>query len=353
MTMRLSPAWIAGIGALLLLPLAIRYGVPAGEKYYLHLAIQILMWAFIYTGWALMGRFGLTSFGHGAFTGIGAYITVLAWNYLGLTPLLGIPVAILLAVCAGLLVGYPCFKLRITGHYFALLTLAFTEFVRLCIVGLREYTGGSLGTQPKRYGEGISFYAVQFEPDRMLAYYVALAMWIVGILVWIKVDRSMDRYALDAVSQDEDAAASVGIDVTKEKLKITALSAGMCAFGGAMYGQYQMYIGPDTIAGLSISLNMVFAVIAGGIWSLLGPTFGAFFTQVLSEVLRITIQSEGFKSMLGSLNAFLGSFSDFKISLTNALALDQAIYGLLLILFIIYMPRGIIGTLMDKWGRRG
>lgn len=353
MTMRLSPAWIAGIAALLVLPLAIRHGVPAGEKYYLHLAIQILMWAFIYTGWALMGRFGLTSFGHSAFTGIGAYVTVLAWNYLGLTPLLGIPVAVLLAVCAGLLVGFPCFKLRITGHYFALLTLAFTEFVRLCIVGLRDYTGGSLGTQPKRYGDGISFYAVQFEPDRMLAYYVALAMWIVGILIWIKVDRSMDRYALDAVSQDEDAAASVGIDVTKEKLKITALSAGMCAFGGAMYGQYQMYIGPDTIAGLSISLNMVFAVIAGGIWSMLGPTFGALFTQVLSEVLRVTIQSEAFKSMLGSINALLGSFSDLKINLTNALALDQAIYGLLLILFIIYMPRGIIGTLMDKWDRRG
>ena len=69
---------------------------------------------------------------------------------------------------SALLVGYPCFRLRITGHYFALLTLALTEFVRLCIVGLRDYTGGSLGTQPQRYGDGISLYALQFEPDRML-----------------------------------------------------------------------------------------------------------------------------------------------------------------------------------------
>lgn len=352
MTTRLSPAWIISILGLLLLPFAIRYGLPAGEKYYLHLLIQILLWSFIYTGWSLMGRFGLTSFGHSAFTGIGAYVTVLLWNYMGLTPLIGIPLAVAVAMIAGLLVGYPCFALRITGHYFALLTLAFTEFVRLCIVGLRDYTGGSLGTQPKRYGDGISLYAVQFEPDRMLAYYIVLAMWIIGLIIWVKIDRSMDRYALDAVSQDEDAAASVGINVTREKLKISALSAGMCAFGGAMYGQYQMYIGPETIAGLGISLNMVFAVIAGGIWSLLGPSFGALFTQVLSEILRILIQSPGFKSALDAINGFLATFSSMKINLSNALALDQAIYGLLLILFIIYMPRGIIGTIMERRAKK-
>ena len=171
----------------------------------------------------------------------------------------------------------------------------------------------------------------------MLAYYIALAVWLVGLAVWIKVDRSMDRYALDAASQDEDAAASVGIDVTREKLKITALSAGMSAFGGAMYGQYQMYIGPETIAGLTVSLNIVFAVIAGGIWTLLGPTFGAFFTQMLAETLRVGIQSST------TLRSLLGS---------SALALDTMIYGLLLILFIIYMPKGILGTAIERWRAR-
>ncbi len=347
----LRPAYLVGFVLLLLLPIAVRYGMPSGQKYYLHLLIQILLWAFIYTGWSLMGRFGLTSFGHSAFTGIGAYVTVLAWNYLGLTPLIGIPVAVAFAMLAGLLISYPCFALRITGHYFALLTLAFTEFVRLCIVGLRDYTGGSLGTQPKRYGDGLSLYAVQFESDRMLAYYIVLAIWVIGLFIWVKVDQSMDRYALDAASQDEDAAASVGIDVTREKLKISALSAAMCAFGGAIFAQYQMYIGPDTIAGLGISLNMVFAVIAGGIWTLFGPTFGALFTQVLSEVLRVLIQSDGFKAGLDAFNGFMAKFSSVKINLSNALALDQAIYGMLLILFIIYMPRGIIGTLADRWNR--
>jgi branched-chain amino acid transport system permease protein len=334
---RPSSAMIVGILAVAALPLLVRLVLPTSEKYYLHLLIQILLWAFIYTGWSLMGRFGLTSLGHGAFTGIGAYVTVLLWNFAGITPWLGIPVAVVTAAIVGLLIGYPCFRLRITGHYFGLMTLALTEFVRLCIVGLRDYTGGSLGTQPKRYGDGLSIYAVQFEPDRLLAYYIALALWLFGLYVWWRVDQSMDRYALDAASQDEDAAASVGIDVTREKLKITALSAAMCAFGGAMFGQYQMYIGPDTIAGLGVSLNMVFAVISGGLYVMLGPTVGAVFTQVLSEGLRVMIQGSTFlKTTLGS----------------AALALDSLIYGLLLILFIIYMPKGILGTATERWKRR-
>ena len=330
--MRLSRSAVIGLAALILVPLAVRLVFPAAEKYYLHLLIQILIWSFIYTGWSLMGRFGLTSLGHGAFTGIGAYVMVLLWNFAGITPWLGIPVAIVVSVVVALLVGYPCFHLRIVGHYFALLTLALTEFVRLCIVGLRDFTGGSLGTQPARYADGVSLYALQFEPDRVLSYYVALLLWLVGLYIWWRVDRSMDRYALDAASQDEDAAASVGIDVTREKLKITAISAGMCAVGGAIYAQYQMYIGPDTIAGLGVSLNIVFAVIAGGMWVMLGPTVGAVFTQMLSEVLRVTIQSSA------PLQKIFGS---------AVLALDTMIYGLLLILFIIYMPKGILGTLME------
>jgi branched-chain amino acid transport system permease protein len=334
---RISRPALVGLALLLALPFAVRFFFPLSEKYYLHLLIQILLWSFIYTGWSLMGRFGLTSLGHGAFTGIGAYTVVLLWNFAGLTPWLGIPVGVALSVAVALLVGYPCFRLRITGHYFALLTLALTEFVRLCIVGLRDYTGGSLGTQPARYGGGLSLYAMQFEPDRMLSYYVALALWLSGLAVWLWIDRSMDRYALDAASQDEDAAASVGIDVTREKLKVTAVSAAMCAVGGALYGQYQMYIGPDTIAGLGVSLNIVFAVIAGGMWVLLGPTVGAVFTQVLSEGLRVMIQGSALlKTLFGS----------------AALALDTAVYGLLLVLFIIYMPKGILGTAIEWWHKR-
>jgi branched-chain amino acid transport system permease protein len=334
---RLPRNAILGLAVLIALPFIIRFFFGGSERYYLHLLIQIFIWSFIYTGWSIMGRFGLTSLGHGAFTGIGAYGCVLLWNYAGLSPWLGIPIAVAVAVVVALLVGYPCFHLRITGHYFALLTLALTEFVRLCIVGLRDYTGGSLGTQPRRYGDGLSLYAMQFETDRFISFYIALALWLIGLCIWIWVDRSMDRFALEAASQDEEAAASVGIDVTREKLKVTAISAAMCAFGGAIFGQYQMYIGPDTIAGLSVSLNIVFAVIAGGLGVMLGPTVGAVFTQVLSEVLRVAIQSTaGLQTVFGS----------------SVLALDTLVYGLLLVLFIIYMPKGILGTLLERRERK-
>ena len=103
-----------------------------------------------------------------------------------------------------------------------------------------------------------------------------------------------------------------------------------------MFAQYQMYIGPETIAGLGLSLNMVFAVIAGGMWTPLGPTVGAVFTQVLAEGLRVAIQGSAF------LRTHLGN---------SALALDQMVYGLLLVLFIIYMPKGILGTGTDWWRR--
>src|SRR5256714_13968695 len=189
--MRIPKTALIGVPILLVLPFAVRYGFAASEKYYLHLLIQILIWSFIYTGWSLMGRFGLTSLGHGAFTGIGAYVMVLLWNYAGVTPWVGIPVAIVVSMIVALLIGYPCFRLRIIGHYFALLTLALTEFVRLCIVGLRDYTGGSLGTQPRRFGDGVSLYALQFEPDRVLSYSIALALWALRLYIWWRIDRSL------------------------------------------------------------------------------------------------------------------------------------------------------------------
>lgn len=327
----------AGLALMALLPFFLTSMFGGASRYYLHLIIQILLWAQIYTSWSLMGRHGLTSLGHGAFTGIGAYVTVLLWNHAGLTPLIGIPIAVTLAVIFSMMIGYPSFRQKIKGHYFALLTLAMVEFVRLCIVGLRDWTGGSLGTQPERTEQSLSLYAMQFESNRIVAYFVVMAVWLATLWIWWRLNRSMDRFALEAISEDEDAAAAVGIDVTREKLKITAISAALSALGGAMFAQYQMYIGPDTISGLNISLSIVFGVVAGGMGVLLGPTVGAIFTQSLSEGLRVTTQSSAW------LNETFG---------TRALVLDGIIYGLLLIFFIIYMPKGLLGTAIDAWKNR-
>ena len=315
-------AWIA-VAVFALLP-AVGIG-----NYYLHLAITIMLWSFIYTSWSIMGRFGLVSFGHGAFLGIGAYVTTMLWNHYGVTPWLGIPLAVLLSLIVAVLIGYPCFRFRITGHYFALVTLALTEVVRLIIVALRDVTGGSLGVTPDialAGGKSFSLVAIQFAHKEVF-FYIALAFWLFGLYVWRYIDRSMMRYAMQAISQEEDASESVGINVTRTKLLITMVSAALTALGGALYGQYQLYINPDTVSGVALSLQIVFAVIAGGMFVQLGPTVGAVFTLLLAEGLRVAVGHE-------------------------VHGLDSTIYGLMLVLFIIYMPNGILGKVLEVRARK-
>jgi branched-chain amino acid transport system permease protein len=298
-------------------------------NYPLHLAILVLLWGYIYTSWALMGRLGLVSFGHGAFMGIGAYTVVMLWNHFGLSPWLGAPVALVFTVLIAVLIGYPCFRFRIVGHYFALVTLALSEVARLVIVALRDQTGGSLGVTPNgalQEGSTASLAALQFS-SKMTWFWIVLAFWLAGLWVWRMVDRSMGRIALLAISEEEEAAASIGIHVTRAKLRITLISALMTCAGGILYAQYQLYVNPDTVSGIAISLQMVFGVIAGGMFVMLGPTVGAGFTLLLAEGLRL---------------AFGNRFP----------ALDSTIYGLMLILFIIYMPKGILGAALDVWRRR-
>jgi branched-chain amino acid transport system permease protein len=306
--------WIAG-AALVALPFVYRSPYP------LHILIIILIWSFAYTSWSVMGRFGLVSLGHGGFMGVGAYVTALAWNHGHVSPWLGIPLAVVASAALAALVAYPCFRFRITGHYFALVTLALSGIVLQVITATRDHTGGSLGYTPERYQGGSSLWALQFH-DKTTWYLIALAVWAAGLYVWNCVDRSMLRYALEAISEDEDAAAATGVHVTAEKLKITVLSATMTALAGALYCQYQMFISPDTVSGISVSLQMVFAVVVGGIYVSLGPTIGAVITILLAEILRI-----GFG--------------------TRAVGWDNLVYGVLLILFIIFLPKGIVGSVMD------
>ena len=216
--------WIGG-AALVALPFVYRSPYP------LHILIIILIWSFAYTSWSVMGRFGLVSLGHGGFMGIGAYVTALAWNHGHVSPWIGIPLALLAGAGLAALVAYPCFRFRITGHYFALVTLALSGIVLQVITATRDHTGGSLGYTPERYRGGNSLWALQFS-DKTTWYLIALAVWAVGLYVWHRVDRSMLRYALEAISEDEDAAAATGVHVTAEKLKITVLSAAMTALAG-------------------------------------------------------------------------------------------------------------------------
>ena len=315
--------------ALGLLALALIVPLTGVGNYPLHLMVMALLWSFIYTSWAIMGRLGLVSFGHGAFLGIGAYTVVLLWNLYGISPWIGALVALVITLVVAFVIGYPCFRFKIVGHYFALVTLALSEVTRLIIVGLRDYTGGSLGITPKAAlaeGSTWSLSAMQFS-SKMTWFYLMLGCWLVALFIWHRVDRSMNRLALEAISEEEDAAASLGINVSRSKLSVTLLSAAMTCIGGVLYAQYQLYVNHETVSGIGISLQMVFGVIAGGMFVMLGPAVGAIFLLVLSESLRVMIGNQ-------------------------VLGVDTTIYGLLLILFIIFMPKGILGAFLE-WMRGG
>lgn len=283
--------------------------------YFMHLLIQILLLAFIYTSWAMMGRFGFVSLGHGAFMGVGAYVPALLWNYYAITPWLGIPIAVLLSVVLAIIIGYPCFRLKVVGHYFALVTLAFGQVVLLTITAARDITGGSLGMTQTSVGH--SWYALQF-PNKTFFYAIVLLLWLAGLVIWHWLDRDISRQALEAISEDEEAAASMGIDVTYEKMRITIISAALTSIGGSFFGQYFMYLNPESVSGVTLSLQIVFAAIAGGMYSMIGPTVGSFLTLALTEGLRV----------------WFG---------TNFIGAANTIYGILLIFFVIFMPRGIMG----------
>jgi branched-chain amino acid transport system permease protein len=313
-------AWPAAAGALAAL-VALPFLLP---DYFLHIAVQILLWAVIYTAWSFMGRFGLVSIGHGAFMGVGAYTSALLWNLWGVTPWLGIPAGAVLAVALALVIGYPCFHLKIVGHYFALVTLALGQVVALLIIAGRDVTGGSLGMTPRAVGH--SWSALQF-PERIDFYFVALAAYLVvlGVRHWTQL--GMRRAALEAVGEDETAAEAAGIDVLREKLRVTAISAAVTAVGGSLYTQYVSYLNPETVSGVGVSLQIVFAAIAGGMYSALGPAVGALFTLTLTEGLRILFGTH-----------FIGA--------------ANTIYGILLVLFVIFMPRGIVGLVEKAWAAR-
>jgi len=308
---------LIGIAAAALIALPFVYKQP----YHLHVLVLILIWSFAYTSWSVMGRFGLLSLGHGGFMGVGAYVTALLWNHLGVSPWIGIPLALLAAGLLAMVVGYPCFRFRIIGHYFALVTLALSGIVLQVITATRDHTGGSLGYTPERT-KGSVLAAVQFV-DKETWYLIALGVWALGLVIWYRVDGSMLRQAMEAIAEDEDAAAAAGINVTAEKLKVTLLSAVMTAFAGALYCQYQMFISPDTVSGIAVSLQMVFAAVVGGIYVPLGPTVGAAMTILLTESLRV----------------WFG---------TAAIGWDNVVYGTLLVVFIIFLPQGLLGSLLAR-----
>lgn len=312
----------SALGLLLLLTLLAPFAFPS--QYIIHIMTLILLWSFVSTAWALMARFGIVSLGHGVFFGIGAYIPALLYNHYGLSPWVGLLVGVCAAIVLAIVLGYPCFRFGLLGDYFALVTLAVAEVGALVIIAFREHTGGSLGlTLNPSKTPWLDF---QFE-DRRYYYYISLLLVILALYIWRRIDKSKVRLALTAIGESELAAASLGVRVINFKLLITIISAGLTAMGGVLYAQYVTYINPNTVSGVGTSLAVCFKAILGGMFSILGPLVGTAIMVSLEEYIRISFGS-----------TYLG--------------FSEIVFGLALISLIIFLPKGVFGTLEELVDKR-
>jgi branched-chain amino acid transport system permease protein len=294
------------------------------SPYLIHIGTLIFIWSFVTTAWSYMGRFGLVSLGHGAFLGLGAYTCTLLFNYYGLSPWMGMVLGGLVAALFAFLIGYACFRFGVIGDYFALVTLALGEIVALTIIAFRDVTGGSLGFTLRSVGN--SLFYLQSE-KKIHFYYISLGFLILALLLWKWIDRSKMQKALRAIGEDEIAASTLGIGIIHYKMIITMISAFMTAIGGVLYAQYVTYLNPHTLSGVAVSLEIAFKAILGGMFSLWGPTVGTALIVALEEYIRVS---------------YGGTFVGF----------SQIIYGLALVLLIIFLPKGIYGTAQDVFRRR-
>lgn len=313
---RLTPRhYLLALAVLIILVLP--YFVDFREKPFIRgTLIFTFLYAYLAVSWNMLGGYaGQFSFAHAAFFGIGAYVTAILWNWLGITPWIGMFAGAAVAAFSSLAIGIPSLRLR--GHYFILITIAFSEIMRIWFTNW-EAIGAATGIWYKILLED-SFIDFQYHSIRVPYYYIIFVMLLVGVLFTYKLKTSKWGYYFIAIREDETVASVSGINVTKYKLLATGISAAFTAIGGAFYAQYVLYVAPDTVLTIPLMVRIILPAIIGGIGTVLGPVIGAFLLIPVGEYIR----------------AFFGGVPGVHL----------IIYGAVLIVFSIGMPEGIMGVI--------
>ncbi len=312
---RLRRDWIAlAIGAALYLGVSLF----VTNSYYQLMLSLVPIWAVMGLSWNLFsGYSGLTSFGHAAFFGLGAYTVTLALVYWSLTPWVGIPLGMLVGAVAAFLIGTPTFRLR--GHYFALSMLAYP----LAIMYIMEYLGFQEVSLPMHREH--PFLYLQFSDPRLYTV-LALAMLVIALLVSIAAENSRFGLALLAIRQNELAAEAAGIDARAWKMRALIASGAMAAAAGGLYACVLLVVTPDSVFGVLISAQALVVTLFGGVATVWGPVIGAVILIPLAE----------------SLNAELGNIIP---------GIQGVIYGLAIIVIMRLSPEGLFWTIRDRWFR--
>jgi branched-chain amino acid transport system permease protein len=305
---------LIGLGVLL----AVGIAYPAIFPNNLTIAISVLLFAGWATSWDLLGGWnGQVSLGHASFVGLGAYFVAIGQSQFGLAPWWTMAMAAAVAAVLAYFWGWLTFSLR--GPYFSLSTIAVAEILRLVAINEEWLSGGATGvfiaTLPEPFGIDLFSRTSQF--------YMALAFATVVIATVIVISSARFGYQLRAVREDEDSAMAAGIDPTATKLKAFMLSAALTSIGGGIYGIVLAFIEPHVIFALLLSVQIALTAIIGGRGTIWGPAVGAIVLIGAGEMFRTTFAEA-----------------------------NMLIYGILILVVVLFVPRGIVGELARRHIRR-
>lgn len=301
----------------LLLLLAIVVLTPLLTANNFHLRLAALVWAMGLAAVGLnilMGEAGQVSLGHAAFMGVGTYSVALAPPWLGLHPLAGALVGLALSCVTAFLIGGRVLKLK--GYYLSVATLAFGYLVSLVIVNEPSITGGPDGMSvPRVVLFGMRLTSASFW------YWTSAAMLFVGSVLALNIKRSPSGRAFRAIHDSEIAAASLGVDVARKKLFAFVLAAAYASIAGSLIALMNGFASPSSASFLQ-SVELVTMVVIGGTGSVLGAVVGAATLVVLPQALTV--------------------FHEY----------ETALIGLVIILFMIFLRRGVVPSLAALIGNR-
>jgi branched-chain amino acid transport system permease protein len=294
---------------LIVLPLV---SSPFGQ----HVMILTLLFAMCGVAWNVMGGYaGMFSFGQAAFFGIGAYTSSFLLLTFHVSPWIGLAAGGIISSLLAAAIGYPCSNLR--GHYFAIASIAFAEIVRIVFTNW-QMVGAAEGLTIPMLKESLAHF--MFHSSKLPYYYIILAFLLLAVAVCRWVAASKMGYYFRAIKESHEIAQVLGVDVVRYRLYAIMISAFLTSMAGTFYAQYILYIDPDSVMILPISVQIVLVAMLGGASTVLGPVIGAGILVPLSEYSR----------------AWLGY---------KGTGMDMIIYGTLITVISMYQPNGVWGAI--------
>jgi branched-chain amino acid transport system permease protein len=284
------------------------------------LSVATLILYFAYTGQAwnvMMGFAGQLSLGHALYVGVAGYVAGGLFFHYQVPPFIGLPLAVLACTAFGLAIGFLAFRFRISGVYFALLTIAFAEFTRIGFDHL-AWTGGPGGMFLK-VAQRDSIDLLNFRGPPAMYYYAALLLTALAFVFCSYLIKTKPGFYWQAIRENEEAAQALGINVFRWKMVAVGISSAMTAASGVFFAFYYNNLYPEQIFNISRSIEIILGPIIGGVGTLFGPILGAAV---------LTLLSDGITDGLAALGLEIPG-------------VKQVFYGVVLLVVIMFLPNGI------------